>query len=237
MFVGREYFVGLEDTGAGSMVGDRALLEMFSNTANLHGMKIGQGSSDPGPFAWVVINWKMEVLRRVKVCSSVRVRTWSQKWDRITANRDFLAFDESGDTLARATSVWMAVDRKRHFPSRLTEEIMGPYGSEPDVQNFPGITFTKPDLLSVPVLRSVPFTVPRCMIDFNGHVHNTAYLDIADEALPEGVPRDELEVCYRREVKAGQALRVEYGVRDGKHDVFIRSEDGTLHAWIELKGR
>ena len=57
------------------------------------------------------------------------------------------------------------------------------------------------------------------------------------EALPEGVPRDELEVCYRREVKAGQSLRVEYGVRDGKHDVFIRAEDGTLHAWIELKGR
>ena len=57
------------------------------------------------------------------------------------------------------------------------------------------------------------------------------------KALPEETPRDRLEVCYRREVQAGMTVRVEYAPRDGKHDVFIRGEDGTLYGWMEMQGR
>ena len=235
MFVEQEYFVGLEDTGPGDRIENRAFLEMFGNTAYLHRALIGQGSAEGDPYAWVVINWRLEVLRRVSSCAAVRVRTWSQRWDRITAHRDFLAFDDKGEAIARATSAWMVIDKRRRFPARLTEEIMAPYGSEPESVNFPGNEYVRPDLLEVPAALSVPFTVPRCMIDLNGHVHNPAYLDMAAEALPEDAPRDRLEVCYRREVKAGMTVRVEYAPRDGKHDVFIRGGDGTLYAWMEAQ--
>lgn len=235
MFVEQDFFVRLEDTGEGGMIENRAFLEMFGNAADVHGKSIGQGSWDDKPFAWVVINWKLEVLRRAAACSTVRVRTWSQAWDRIYANRDYLAFDDRGETIARGTSVWMVIDKKRHFPMRMTEGIMDPYGSEPECVNFPGNAYEKPDTLDVQAERSVLFTVPRCMIDLNGHVHNTAYLDMAKEVFPEGAAQDRLEVCYRKEVKAGMKVLVEYAPRDGKHDVFIRGEDGTLYAWMETQ--
>ena len=95
--------------------------------------------------------------------------------------------------------------------------------------------------LSLPAEYSsvVPYTVQRRDIDLFGHVHNTNYLDLAYEALPEEVnlqrPFDSVRITYKKEIRLGEKLLLKYAFADGKHTVAITSEDGgVLHSLIEL---
>jgi Acyl-ACP thioesterase. len=76
------------------------------------------------------------------------------------------------------------------------------------------------------------------MIDLNGHVHNTMYLDLAAEVLPDDLWRrqfDSLEIHYRKEILPGQTVLLLYGEAGGTHYVQLKSEDGAvLHAVIAL---
>ena len=235
MFVDQTFLVGLQDAGPDGTVCNRALIEAFSNVASLHARRIGQGADDMPVthLAWVVTNWYLEVYRRIRTCKTFTARTWARGYDRLYAYRDCLAADENGDILARATSMWMAIDLKRAFPARLTPEIMDPYDPEPD-ENFPGFAFTRCERLDIPVDARGTFYVTRSMIDVNRHVHNPLYLDMADEILNDEGRYGHVEICYKKEIRQGETVSLEAGTRGGRRDVMIRSRgDGALHAWIE----
>ena len=75
---------------------------------------------------------------------------------------------------------------------------------------------------------------------FYGHVHNTCYLDMVREVLPEDVDPEDLlylESCYRKEIRpgAGQVI-VTYGREEDAHVVrILDEEDGSLHAEFVLR--
>ena len=57
----------------------------------------------------------------------------------------------------------------------------------------------------------------RSDIDFNGHVHNTKYLDFALEALPDSVPRDAftgIRMIYPKAVKDANSVTLKYTLTD-----------------------
>ena len=73
-----------------------------------------------------------------------------------------------------------------------------------------------------------------------GHVHNTNYLDLAYEALPEEVyvqrPFDSVRITYKKEIRLGEKLLLKYAFADGRHIVAITSGDGeVLHSIVELE--
>ena len=70
-------------------------------------------------------------------------------------------------------------------------------------------------------------------MDFNGHVHNTKYLDFALEALPDTVPRDAFtgfRMVYPKAVKDVEAVTLKY-TPDGHRPLRVRLQCGhALHA-------
>ena len=174
----------------------------------------------------------------MKYASEITVRTWSRGYNPALANRDFLALDENDEIIAKATSVWMIFNTARNFPQRLSAELMNAYESEPDQVSFPGFQFKNIDFNSLEILRSTPFTVVRSMIDYNHHVHNSAYLDLASEALPEGIDEqsfNNVEISFKKEIKPSQRVCLDYAKNEEASYVLIRSEDGSaLHTVIRL---
>ena len=78
------------------------------------------------------------------------------------------------------------------------------------------------------------------MIDINKHLHNTYYLDIAKEVLPEEIALtselNDFEIMYKKEIKLGDVVKAIYTKEDDYNYVLIKSEDETtLHAIIKLK--
>ena len=240
MQVEQKYFVGIQDVGAGYRMHNKAMLEAMTNTANIHANTVGQGTDDleSSGLTWVVANWKLQVLRRPKVCSTVTVRTWAQAYSRAQARRECEILDEKGERLAIATSVWAAVDTGRGSIIRLTPELMEGYGCEPERENFPGYQFPKTGKNDLPVLAQTSVKVSRFMIDCNHHVHNPAYLDLANEVLPEELDAglfDNVEISYKREIPPRAEVSLAYAREEDRHIVLLRDpEDRALHARITL---
>ena len=77
----------------------------------------------------------------------------------------------------------------------------------------------------------------RSDIDFNGHVHNTKYLDFALEALPDTVPRDAftgIRMVYPKAVKDVDAVTLKYTLTDTGPFVCVYSGD-TLCTLIRFE--
>ena len=238
MIYEQKFFIGMGDVGPGQLLTDKAVLEMMSDTANAHGKSIGQysGIRDEIHMAWVVLNWRLQVLMRLRVCETAVCRTWSRGYNRAFATRDYSLLDEQGTLCARATSSWMLVDLNRRFPMRLTPELMDSYQSEPDRATFPDYAFPRYSRLPVEPEKRVTLPLMKCLFDCNGHVHNTAYMDLALEILPEeAVLCDEAEITYVHEMKPDERAVVGYARHEGKHVVTVQSAaDGLLHAVISV---
>lgn len=240
MQVEHSFFVGVQDVGSGNEMSNKALLEALTNITNLHGALVGQGTKDQADkrLSWVVLNWKVDVLRRARVCDTILVRTWAQQYTRVSAGRDYEVFGPDGGLSARATSRWTVVDAGSASLLRLTPEIMDPFGCEPAHQNYPGFQFPRVGRRPAAPISSVELRVSKGMIDCNRHVHNPVYLDFAAEVLPEGLDSvlfDHMELSYKREVKPGETVLIEYAREGEKHVVYVSDRaDGSLHAVIAL---
>ena len=70
------------------------------------------------------------------------------------------------------------------------------------------------------------------MIDCNNHVHNSSYLDLVTEALPEGVDQrlfDHLEIAYRHEIMPGSTVRLSYVPLDGEGSATEEAASASAH--------
>jgi len=234
------FFVGMQDVGMNNEMTNRAILECMTDVTNVHGTLIGQGVTDKevSNLSWVVVNWKLQVYRRPRICENIIVKTWGQEHSRLQANRDYDVLDSEGNCIVKAASRWVAIKADTGAPVRLVPEIIDPFGCEPEHQNFPDYRFPKARSLELPVLAEGFFQVHKSMIDCNHHVHNPAYLDIAVEILPEGVDTkhfDNIEISYKHEIKPGETVKLEYCFDDGIHYVMIKDQAGEeLHARIAL---
>lgn len=81
------------------------------------------------------------------------------------------------------------------------------------------------------------YTAMRRDLDANHHVNNVNYLELAYEAFPEGVTLDfnNIEICYKRQIKLGETVSFSYSEENGVHIVCITSEGGkVVHAILKL---
>lgn len=240
MQVEQEFFIGIEDVGLNNEMRNKAFLEALSNTANVHGTLVGHGINEQGkrPVSWIVLNWKLEVYKRPKVCETIRVRTWSREYSRLRAYRDFDIFNQKGENIAKAASVWIAVNPETGKPLRLHEDIMSVYRSEPDHKAFPEYNFIEAVDTDLPIVSQTRFKINKSMIDYNNHVHNSSYMDLVNEVLPEGMDEvlfNNLEICYKKEITPHEEVLLEYAKDGEKNYVFMWDENrSVLHATVEM---
>ena len=240
MQVEQDFLVRLEDVGKGFGLSNKGFVTMLTNLACLHGNRIGQGLMDRERchLSWMVVGWRLVVDRRPRLSETVHGLTWASGYGRLQTTRDFLLYDGRGQAAAKATSSWLVLDEHNTRVLRMTPEIVEPYGPETDKQNFPGYAFPREAPAFAPE-RTVEVQVTRAMIDCNDHVHNVAYLDLFEEALPEDEDMDrfhDLTLVYRREIHPRERVTAVYG-RAGEERVILLKDGDTdlVHAFLLLK--
>jgi len=238
--VGQEFFIGIQDVGANYEMTNKAFLEALTNVTNKHGNLAGQGINSQGKsyVTWVVMNWKLDIYQRPKICETILVKTWGQEHSKLRANRDYDIFSQTGEIIAKATSIWIAIDTMTGKPVRLTDDIIGVFEPEPQHKNFPGFKFTESIDANIPVLSEIRFKIIKSMIDCNNHVHNPAYMDLVNEVLPEGMDDtyfNSIEVSYRKEITLHEEVLLQYATDGEKSYVYIWDESGRiLHAVVVM---
>ncbi len=229
----------LKDFGKDGYIKNRAILEMFENVATYHSDKVGYGpnSIKKTGVSWILLDWKLKVIKRPKYGQNLEVCTWGREMKKIYTYRDFEIYDENNELCVIGTSKWALIDIYKGKLAKIQDEIVKAY--EPENKNV--FNEEELDKLSAPekFISEYTYKVSRRDIDLNGHMHNLYYLDIAYEALPQEVyekrPFDNARIQYKKEVKLGDILKCKYTFENGEHIVAIYNNDETkLHTIIKL---
>ena len=163
---------------------------------------------------WAVIRHRVQVSRYPKTGETVTVQTWPMPTTRSAYPRSTVAYDERGNEVFRAISLWVLMDlhsRAMILPGKSGVDVTGVLmGSELAV---PGSMA----LISAPnaKTREVAFTD----LDRNGHMNNCRYLDWVADLLPsgfhEGNRAREFTLCYLSEAREGDRLRLNWALSGG----------------------
>lgn len=241
MIYKENFKVGLKDVWKGKQVSNKAILEYLEDVAAYHSDSVGYGinTSDKTHLSWILLDWKVKVMKRPEYGQTLNIHTWSRNIIKCYAYRDFEVYDENNQLCAIASSKWLLINNQTGKIAKVEQEMADKYKSETEKAVFEEKEIEK---IKVPekYKSSIIYEAKRKDIDIIGHMHNLYYLDIAYEALPEKVyqqrPFDYVRIMYKKEIKLGDVVECKYCYENDKHIVVIQSQDEKmLHAIVELK--
>ena len=240
MILENEYTVKLSEIGKGNKATNKAILSYLEDIGGIHSNKAGYGifEIEQTHLSWILLGWKLQVIRRPKYAEKIKIRTWSKGVVKLYTYRDFEVYDEQGNLIIKASSKWVLLDTEKGKIVRIEPEIINKY--EPEVgRDVMGIDefekIKEPDEYQF----ETEYVVRRADIDVNAHMHNLNYIELANEALPEEVYKgalfNDVRITYKKEIKFGDCVKCKYTFRDGKHIVVIKSNDEkVVHSIIEM---
>ena len=209
MFFSEIYQPGVADFDRSGKLGYEAILRIFENTASRHSDSSGDDiiEESRNGITWVLTDWRVQIVRRPDSKAPLRVTTWVR--DSVPTGRifrDYTLADETGTELVCAESRLILFDLRAQKIIRIDQQRFRSYLPETR-----GVFASAAPRLRAPAAFDGEKTLPlrRSDIDFNGHVHNTKYLDFALEALPDTVPRDAFtgfRMVYPKAVKDVEAV-------------------------------
>ena len=175
---------------------------------------------------WAVTRHRVQVTRMPRVGETIRIETWPMPTTRVAYPRSMVAYDENGDELFRAISLWVLMDldtRSMILPGKSGISVNG---------TLRGFELEAPaGLVAKPLNSSRPRIVSFTDLDRNGHMNNCRYLDWISDLLPSPFHAQhtlkEFTICYLSEAREGQQLDLHWDfLEDGalRVDAFRRGE-------------
>lgn len=235
----QNYRVSVSHVGISGEITNTGMLSILEDIACKHSDTVGLGLMDipVTHLSWVLLAWKVKILRRVSYGTNLRVTTWAKAANKFQTCRDFEVFDENGSVVCIATSKWALIDTQKESITRITDEIISLYC--PEERNV----FEDSELSKIVAPESFSseytYVTQRRDIDVNKHMHNLNYLAVAYEALPEAVYTqmqfNHIEIMYKKSIRLGDTVKCFYTTSDNVHYITIKSNDEkSLHAIVKL---
>ena len=193
-----------------------AMLLFIQNMAEHHASRLGAGwhALAEKHLFWALIRHKIQITRLPEADETITLETWPMPTTRVAYPRSVVAYDEKGNELFRSISLWVLMDentRAMILPGKSGVEVAGTLtGAELPV---PRAVATRP--MENVAVKTVGYT----LLDQNGHMNNTRYMDWVDDLLPAafhaGHPVQEFTVCYLSEAREGEEIHLHYELSDG----------------------
>jgi medium-chain acyl-[acyl-carrier-protein] hydrolase len=198
-----------------------SLIDFLGDIATTQSENLGIGIDylQENNLAWMIYKWDIKMDRYPLLGEKIEIRTIPHSYKRFYANRRFEVYDEAGNQIAEAKSLWILVNTERKRPIRIPQAMGLAYGMENETE-----VDTLMEIESVEeVGNQCVFTVRYSDIDTNRHVNNTKYVGWAIESIPlEIILKHELrevKVVYEKETKYGDTIKVSTQIHNEENRV------------------
>lgn len=180
-----------------------AIISYLNESAILHSEMVGFNASYmlKNNCAWILNKFSIQLNDFPKFRDEVRIITWSREIHIIKAYRDFEIY-AGQNFIGRASSLWVFTDLKTKKPRRIPVEVKNMYGEEkiscginPDDINYNTDDLKKSEIRE--------YTIRFTDIDTNGHMNNTAFFNLLENALLEKLGDfivKSIKICFKNEV-------------------------------------
>ena len=202
------------------------ILELFQNCVNLQGRQIRRDYLKDANKVWVLISWKIKLVKPICLYDKVKVGTWSRGYDRIYGYRDYVIYDEKGEVCACADTMWALIDIKSRMPLKVTSEDMEGYETGDGIED---LKCSRKLRLSPDYEEMETVKVLKTYIDSNGHMNNTAYFRLAEEYLPDDFEYNTVDAVYVKEAVRGSKMIPRIHREDAGIGISFESEDGDTY--------
>ncbi len=180
----------------------------------------------PKHLFWAVSRNRVQITRLPRLGETVYVETWPMPTTKVAYPRSVIAYDEAGNELFRSISLWVLMDdrtRAMILPDKSGVSVDGTItGKELAV---PRAVATRP--MDASVTRTVGFS----LLDCNGHMNNTFYMDWIADLLPSEFHQDhpvqEFTVCYINEAREGDEIDLSFALDHGPVLTVNAQQNGT----------
>jgi len=230
---------GIEDVGKNRLITNRAILTILENIGGYQSDEVGYGLLDieKNGVSWILLDWKVKVIKRPMYGEELLVRTWGRNPKKVTTGRDYEIYNKNNELCVIATSKWALIDIKSKKVARITQDVIDKYMMD-EKSVFDDIEIEKVNIPNQFITLS-NFKPTRRNIDINGHMHNTHYLELAYEVLPDNVyqniPYNNFRISYKKEIKIDDEITCKYAYQDNKHIIVLENEKANvINSIIEL---
>lgn len=237
MFYEETYKPRVSDYDRDGKLAYEAVLQILETAGGHHSDCAGDNVIDGSKngIAWILTEWKVQIKRRTDSKEELHITTWVRgKAPASTVFRNFILTDGNGDEVIRAEAKFALFDLAAGKLTRISEELFSSYQPE-DKSVFD----TAASRLCEPAAFDLEQTIAlrRSDIDFNGHVHNTCYMDFALETLPSSICANnnicEFRIVYMKPIKENSGITVKRFDAEKRYLICVYSED-TLCTLCEL---
>lgn len=177
MFYKEKYIPRPGDYNRNGKLSYEAVLQILENTAGNHSAYSGDSIADANKsgIAWILTEWRVVIVRRPENGEPLNITTWVRgKAPAGSVYRDFTLTDENGTEVIRAEAKFALFDIASSRLTRISEELFASYLPE-DKTVFDNLRKLRaPSVFTA----ETEIGLRRSDIDFNGHVHNTRYIDL-----------------------------------------------------------
>ena len=188
-----------------------AILGMIQQAATNQCLQLNMGWEDMAKknMFWAVIRQKVHITRLPSHDQRITVETWPGKTSRVAYPRSAIAYDEEGNELFRAISLWVLMDLT-------TRTMILPNDSGIVVPGLVrGDELTLPRSLAVKHLSGhASRQVMYSEMDLNRHMNNARYLDWMMDLLPSYFhkehPIKEFTINYSSEARESEQIDLHY---------------------------
>lgn len=246
MFYTYNYTPVFEDYTKNGVLSLPAIVKIMENAGSAQTDSVGHCAfRENRTWAWVLTEWKVEVLSWPEYGKPITTKTWSAGLlSPLVSPREYLLYCD-GVLCAKGSTRWIILDLESGRPLRINEDVLAKYEPEPlkAFEDHVLQKITAPEVFT----HEYSFPVQRRDIDVNDHVHNLTYLDYAFEALPRELYRcnafSKVRITFKKALTEEDTVVCKYGVATVEgpegpvesHRVFIENQDGTLCTVIELQ--
>jgi acyl-ACP thioesterase len=222
----REFSVGFRHVDRGGFLTPVAALEYVEEAATGHAEALGVGyeAMVARRQAWVLSRISVRMDRRPRFHENIAVSSWPRGHDRLFAVRDY-DMRADGQPTVRARSSWIILDLDKRRPVR-PQEIMDklPLNEGKNALEESAAALDEMDGLSKVAERTALYSD----LDFNGHVHNTRYMQwICDLIDPERIEKAlsiNFDINYLKEITASSVTELWLGGDNGVYRIEGRQD-------------
>lgn len=227
----------IDDFDAKGYMLPSALLKVLENAADHHSASVTDESVEGSMHgvAWILAEWRVEIIRTPRYNDIINIETWISDGSAAAhSNREFLLSDEHGGVLVKAAAKLTLFDLKANRIIKTDRAVLERYQpegravfSEKAHRLLPAESFE----------HEVQFPLRRSDMDYNGHVHNTAYLDFALDVLPKEAARSAeisgIRIAYKHPLHLGDHAKIRFCGKNGVWNICFFTDE-ALCAIVEL---
>lgn len=229
-FAGRIRYSETDSEGRLTMT---ALINYLQDCSIFHSEDVGLGLKylSEEHLVWVLNAWQIVVERYPVLGENVQVGTQPYDMKGFIGYRNFAVWDETGNFVAKANSVWSLLDTRTGRPAAISEEMVRGYGlgEKLDMEYAPR-------KIAVPEggCRMEPLVVKKHHLDTNHHVNNQQFIDMSMNYLPEGFCAQQVRAEYKKQAFLNDVLAPRVLEEGDRVFVLLEDEKGAAYTAVEF---